>query len=343
MPLDPVALLSDPERLKALLASSGLDTSLAGTLSGLYSGEQAASDQLQKQLADRARAAQGTADTAQQTYQQAASEPAPGPSAEQGLTSLFGNLASAVSGQPRYAEQAQQRLAVERGQSAQRRMERLQALEQDYTRKAQMAAQLNNADLEFEFITKAQKVHQATEKISEFITSAAAKKEERAQDLKMKKMELGSKEREGAAERAKDIRVAEIMAGARGGAVREGFTAEGLMKKDYYNTNLIKLRYLAKNAKAPEDRENARTGLVELAANRLVDETSEAKMLERLIGMRDPADPSRYLLTGEPVYYTTIGAKLGLQRGMAGSTLKTNAVNYAKAKARAKELTQGQF
>lgn len=118
------------------------------------------------ELLQRTQAAQGEATQAGQAYQQAANAPAP---LVGGLASLvpglFGNVASILTQNPTYQQQAQQGIQTAQGTLLQRRRDNLQALEAQYQQKADAARQLGNSALELENRTKLDSIHRQQDRL----------------------------------------------------------------------------------------------------------------------------------------------------------------------------------
>lgn len=98
------------------------------------------------------------ADSAQQAYDTALAEPEPGLPVSSIGQSLLGNIASAVSGDPRFGQNVQARQAQELSQIQRTRMERLTALRDRYTRLADIAERMKNQDFMLKYNQKEMQV-----------------------------------------------------------------------------------------------------------------------------------------------------------------------------------------
>lgn len=114
---------------------------------GLAKSSQQGMDQLMSQLAQEALGAQERAAASQGDYEALAKQPPPMEGPGEVTRSLFGNIASAVSGQPQFAQQAQAANARDLGSLMEARKERLAVLHDQVTQRAQLAQQLGNLKL----------------------------------------------------------------------------------------------------------------------------------------------------------------------------------------------------
>jgi hypothetical protein len=125
----------------------------------------------QQSLANNTQTAQqGAADAAQQ-YQQAAAAPLPGPDFGQFLSTLGGNVASILSGNPSYQQNARQDVQQSKAQTFKARAENLQGLQQVAQQKAEQAQRAGDLEAEqksrkeYETLAKQLEVVQANHKI----------------------------------------------------------------------------------------------------------------------------------------------------------------------------------
>lgn len=159
-------------------APGGIGDQPGGVMVPGNAGHQGMVDQAYQQLQDaitqlhaRSQAAQGSADQAGQAYQSAAQAPLPSQSPGQMATSLFGNLATAVSKNPQYQEGAQNRLSGERASMMEQRSQQLQGLHDEYQRRAEIAQNLGQLDVSLEFQTKANRANATLEQLHKMLES----------------------------------------------------------------------------------------------------------------------------------------------------------------------------
>lgn len=190
--IDATSLLNNPALLQQMMGNLGydkmlqvmlgqsFDPSLAGTpqAQGMLGQAEQGLGQTMQGIHEAAQGAQGRADTSAQTYQKAAAQPMPQLPPEAGLTSLFGNLATAATGKPMYAGQAQERLSQERQQLMETRAQRLESLEREYTNRAEVARQMGQLDLSLEYEQQANKVAAARSTVASLITGSPVAKRE---------------------------------------------------------------------------------------------------------------------------------------------------------------------
>ena len=117
----------------------------------------------QKQLADTTRQATQEAQSASQDYMQATQQPVPEPDAlAQFVPSLLGNIASVISQNPSYREQAQKDIHEKRQDLRQKRADNLLALKDMWDTKARLASSAGDREAEI-------KARQTSEQLSKTI------------------------------------------------------------------------------------------------------------------------------------------------------------------------------
>jgi hypothetical protein len=266
--------------------------SLEGSMTEASSA-QSSLDALLKQLTEQSAAQQAAAAAAGQNLQTASAAPVPTVDPlSSGIEKLFGNLASAVSQNPTYGTQAQESVATQNANLAQRRLDHLKTMESQYTQMAEAARQSGNALQEMKMNEAINKVHTAQEKVLKL-------QQENSENSRVNAVQAAENNR--TEYRGKiDLGVALINAKNRlSASLKEGFDEAGFMKPDFYVVQQNKLKAASNNPKM--DKDKIRSDQLENNAFRLTTEKSPKQMLQRLLGLRDPADANKYLLSGQPI------------------------------------------
>lgn len=242
-------------------------------------------------LRQRATEAQGGADQARQRFQGALQTPVEGGGAGDILSRLGGGIASALSGNQRFAQRAEMDVAQGAQQRATTREQKLQLLQDEYMRRADIAQQAGQLEFATKYQAQALKVEQLQQRIKDAQQKVFMERQAKAGHEQSERESLRS------AQTA--LEVAKINAASRSDTAKLGYNLKtGLMLRDFYVKERNKLLFLARNKDT--DKDALRTGLLAHEINRLDGETPEA-MADRLERLRDPYDRNRYLVVNAPV------------------------------------------
>jgi hypothetical protein len=132
---------------------------------GLAKTAQAGMGDLMSQLSQDALAAQGGLLSAESKYAGALQQPPPTEGPGEVTSSFFGNLATGLTGQPRYSEQAEAGNTRDLNALMEQRKEQLASLHENVTKRAALAQQLGNLKLSTSLQQQASQVERALDGI----------------------------------------------------------------------------------------------------------------------------------------------------------------------------------
>jgi hypothetical protein len=306
-----------------------LQNTLSQTLTpeGVQGLAQALAAQQAAELQRRTQELQQSAGQAQQQFGQAAAQPTPTLSpVEQSLPQLFGDVASILSGNQNYHEEAQQRILGQKNALMEQRKAVLQNLHDVWQQKADAAQQAGNIEAELNARTKQDQVNKAYQQVLEAQheqTMLAAAKIAGSSRVESAGLGAGARveaaritgtSRENVAGTAAKARIqaAQIAADARlraptiSAMFKQGMDEDGNLLPTWAQAQMTKNFNLAKKGSPASQKMAYQEGMA-VAEKRWTTDRDQMTMAKRLMAVPHPYSGDnqqnlRYGLTGQKVY-----------------------------------------
>ena len=291
--------------------------SLVGTLNGFDADTVAESlrQQIQEALAQRTSQATQEAQQAQSQYQEAAAAPAPDLSTlQQFLPTLFGNVASVLSGDKGFRERAQEGMQTDRQALMQARAQNLTSLRDVWSQRADTARQAGNLEAEAEFRLKHEKISKTLDQMEQEKDRQAEIEKERirqsgraAESAQEHKNRLAEISAQGAQQRQTLAAKPKTSPSERAALARQGVNPDtGLLTQGFAQREITRRYALAKRGDKQSRNEAANTAL-DIAIQRWDSDKDEPTMGRRLLNLKSPfygntPKEARYAVSDEKVY-----------------------------------------
>lgn len=265
--------------LPSLIEMLRLDPSLTG-LGAQLTEEERVMQGILAQLKERAAAAGAEAGAARTRFEKAQAAPEPSGGAGDIITRLGGDVASAVSGNPRFAARAETTVANERADRLRKRGESLATLRDEYLRRAEIAMKADQLDVATKLQAQAAKVDNLHEQLQ--------KRQQNVFSAEQNRLDREARATEGRLDRAAQLERARIEADQRLSTAKNAAQRGLLTRNQLITTERMLFNAInKKDAKGNrivnvEDAKNQLLQIKELHSGRLQHEVTPELMVKRL-------------------------------------------------------------